>query len=196
MPQLANDIKQRMIQRTAVLLAKKGLQGASFSEVLEASGAPRGSLYHHFPGGKEELVLASLAAAGDQAMEVLKNLDGKPAVEVARTFLDLWRTVLVRSNFGAGCAVVAVTIAAEAPALRSSAAEVFQKWRKRLAELLANGGVPAERAPAIAATLLAVCEGAVILSRAEQSFKPFDQVSAEQLSAIRAVTGTNRDALK
>jgi TetR/AcrR family transcriptional regulator, lmrAB and yxaGH operons repressor len=191
---LANDSKQRMIQRAAVLLAKKGLQGASFSEVLAASGAPRGSVYHHFPGGKEELVLAAVVAAGEQAMAVLQTLDGKPAVEVARTFLDLWRTVLVRSNFGAGCAIVAVTIAAEAPALRLSAAEIFQKWRRRLAELFVNGGVPAARAPAIAATLLAACEGAVILSRAEQSFEPFDQVAAEQLSMIEAVINHRRRA--
>jgi TetR/AcrR family transcriptional regulator, lmrAB and yxaGH operons repressor len=183
-----------MIQRAAVLLAKKGLQGASFSEVLAASGAPRGSVYHHFPGGKEELVLAAVVAAGEQAMAVLQTLDGKPAVEVARTFLDLWRTVLVRSNFGAGCAIVAVTIAAEAPALRQSAAEIFQKWRRRLAELFVNGGVPAARAPAIAATLLAACEGAVILSRAEQSFEPFDQVAAEQLSMINAVINHRRRA--
>jgi TetR/AcrR family transcriptional repressor of lmrAB and yxaGH operons len=191
---LVNDSKQRMIQRAAVLLAKKGLQGASFSEVLAASGAPRGSVYHHFPGGKEELVLAAVVAAGEQAMAVLQTLDGKPAVEVARTFLDLWRTVLVRSNFGAGCAIVAVTIAAEAPALRQSAAEIFQKWRRRLAELFVNGGVPAARAPAIAATLLAACEGAVILSRAEQSFEPFDQVAAEQLSMINAVINHRRRA--
>jgi TetR/AcrR family transcriptional repressor of lmrAB and yxaGH operons len=191
---LANDSKQRMIQRAAVLLAKKGLQGASFSEVLAASGAPRGSVYHHFPGGKVELVLAAVVAAGEQAMAVLQTLDGKPAVEVARTFLDLWRTVLVRSNFGAGCAIVAVTIAAEAPALRQSAAEIFQKWRRRLAELFVNGGVPAARAPAIAATLLAACEGAVILSRAEQSFEPFDQVAAEQLSMINAVINHRRRA--
>lgn len=191
---LVNDSKQRMIQRAAVLLAKKGLQGASFSEVLAASGAPRGSVYHHFPGGKVELVLAAVVAAGEQAMAVLQTLDGKPAVEVARTFLDLWRTVLVRSNFGAGCAIVAVTIAAEAPALRQSAAEIFQKWRRRLAELFVNGGVPAARAPAIAATLLAACEGAVILSRAEQSFEPFDQVAAEQLSMINAVINHRRRA--
>jgi len=61
---MARDTRQKMIERAAILLAQKGLQGASFSEVLEASGAPRGSLYHHFPGGKDELVLAAVALAG------------------------------------------------------------------------------------------------------------------------------------
>ncbi len=54
---MADGVKQRMIREAALALARKGLQRASFSEVLEASGAPRGSLYHHFPGGKGELVL-------------------------------------------------------------------------------------------------------------------------------------------
>src|SRR5271154_6965956 len=118
---MAGEIKQRMIARTAVLLAKKGLQGTSFSEVLEASGAPRGSLYHHFPGGKDELVLAALGAAGDQAMAVLDSLAGQPATEVAQTFIALWRMVLAKSDFAAGCAVVAVTVAADSAALREAA---------------------------------------------------------------------------
>jgi TetR/AcrR family transcriptional regulator, lmrAB and yxaGH operons repressor len=183
---LISPIKQNMIERTTVLLAKKGLQGASFSEVLEASGAPRGSLYHHFPGGKEELVLAALGAAGDQAMDVLNRLEGKSAVEVTQTFLGLWRLVLSRSDFGAGCAVVAVTVAADGPALLESAAGVFRNWRARLAELLAAGGVPAEKAPMMAATLIAACEGAVVLSRAERSFETFDLIAAGQVAVVRS----------
>jgi AcrR family transcriptional regulator len=190
---LAGDIKQRMIERTAVLLAKKGLQGTSFSDVLEASGAPRGSLYHHFPGGKDELVLAALNAAGDQAMKVLNLLSGKPATEVAQTFIGLWRLVLGKSNFGAGCAVVAVTVAADSPELLERAAEVFRGWRSRLGALLADGGVPADRASALSASLISACEGAVILSRAERSFEPFDLVAAEQLRAVRAAMTVNTD---
>src|ERR1700761_5856097 len=87
-----SSVKQRMIERTAVLLAKKGLQGASFSQILEESGAPRGSLYHHFPGGKDELVLEAIGLAQDQAMAVLEKLKGQPADQVATAFLELWRT--------------------------------------------------------------------------------------------------------
>ncbi|MGA7809044.1 TetR/AcrR family transcriptional regulator [Bradyrhizobium sp.] len=187
---MAGEIKQRMIERTAVLLAKKGLQGTSFSEVLEASGAPRGSLYHHFPGGKDELVLAALNAAGDQAMAVLDGLAGKPATEVTQAFIGLWRLVLTKSDFAAGCAVVAVTVAADSPALLGAAAEVFRTWRSRLGGLLAQGGVPADRALALSTGLISACEGAVILSRAERSFEPFDLVAAEQQRAVQsAITG-------
>ena len=181
---MAANIKQTMIERTAVLLAKRGLQGASFSEILEASGAPRGSLYHHFPGGKDELVLAALEHAANQALGVLDRLSGQPAREVAEGFLSLWRSVLARSDFSAGCAVAAVTVAAESESLRARAADILRHWREKLATLLAAGGIPKKKARAIAASLVAACEGAVILARAEHSFEPFDLVAAEQLAMI------------
>ena len=180
------NVKQTMIERTAVLLAKKGLQGASFSEILEASGAPRGSLYHHFPGGKDELVLAALEHAGNQALGVLDRLSGKSAREVAEGFLSLWRSVLARSDFSAGCAVVAVTVAADSEELRLRAAEILRGWREKLAALFTKSGIPKKKARAIAASLVASCEGAVILARAERTFEPFDLVAAEQLAMVEA----------
>ena len=179
------DIRQVMIDRTALLLAKKGLQGTSFSDILAASGAPRGSLYHHFPGGKDELVLAAIAAAGDRAMTVLAPLAGRPAIEVTETFLALWRLVLQKTDFAAGCAVAAVTVAAETPALLESAATVFRNWRVQLADLLAQGGIPVPAAPALATMLIAATEGAVILARAERSMEPFEMVATAQLDAVR-----------
>jgi TetR/AcrR family transcriptional regulator, lmrAB and yxaGH operons repressor len=187
---LAGDIKQTMIERTAVLLAKKGLQGTSFSEILEASGAPRGSLYHHFPGGKDELVLAALEHAASQALGVLDQLSGKYAREVAEGFLSLWRSVLARSDFSAGCAVVAVTVAAESEELRGRAADILANWRDKLAALFVESGIAKKKARALAASLVAACEGAVILARAERSFEPFDLVTAEQLAMIEAAMKT------
>jgi AcrR family transcriptional regulator len=190
---LAGNVRRQMIERTALLLARKGLQGASLSEVLQASGAPRGSLYHHFPGGKDELILAAIDVAGAYAMGVLDRLAGAPATTVAERFIALWRSVLQASDFGAGCAVAAVTVAANAPELLERAAGVFRQWRARLGELLAAGGVEPKRAGALAATLISACEGAVILARAERSFEPFDLVAAEQIAAIRAaMTGALR----
>jgi TetR/AcrR family transcriptional repressor of lmrAB and yxaGH operons len=180
-----------MIERTVVLLAKKGLQGASFSQILEQSGAPRGSLYHHFPGGKDELVLAAVALAGDQAMAVLERLAGRPAPDIAEAFIALWRLVLTRSDFGAGCAVAAVTVAAETPALRQEAGAVFRRWRTRLAELLEAGGVPAGRGTAMGASLISACEGGVILARGEGSLEPFELVTSEQLRQIRAASDSD-----
>jgi TetR/AcrR family transcriptional regulator, lmrAB and yxaGH operons repressor len=184
-----DDVKTRMVQKAALSLAAKGLQRTSFSEVLKASGAPRGSLYHHFPGGKDELVLDALDLAGDWAMKVLSDLAGRPATEVAQGFIDLWRRVLAGSHFGSGCAIAAVTIAAETPELLNRAATVFRTWVSHIGALLARGGIPRDRAPALATMLISACEGAVILSRAEQSFGPLDLVAAELIAAVAAAQG-------
>ena len=183
---MAGDIRQRMIGRTAVLLAKKGLQGTSFSEVLEASGAPRGSLYHHFPGGKDELVMAALGATADQMREALKGLSGAPAGEVARAFGRVWRTILERSDFAVGCAVVAITVAAESPSMLNRAGEVFRSFGANLAKLLIDGGVASERSQALAVMLISGFEGAVVLARAQRSFEQFDLVAAELYAIVDA----------
>jgi AcrR family transcriptional regulator len=183
---LVADIKRKMIAETAMSLARRGLQRTSFSEILAASGAPRGSLYHHFPGGKDELVLAALQAAGDFALGAIERSAGGSAVDTASAFVALWRSVLAGSDFNAGCAVVAVAVAADSPPLIERAAKVFRDWRTRLAGRLAAGGVPEARSDACALSLIAALEGAVVLARAERSFEPFDLVAAMQIETIKA----------
>lgn len=183
---MAKDTRQNMIERAAILLATKGLQGTSFSEVLGASGAPRGSLYYHFPDGKDELVLEAIRHAGSNALEAMKSARGRPADEVAQLFLSLWRTLLVRTEFHAGCAVAAVTIASSSARVVTEAASIFRSWRQTLGDLLAEGGIPFDRAPAMAATLIAASEGATIVSRAERNLEPFDLVAEETVRAVRA----------
>jgi TetR/AcrR family transcriptional repressor of lmrAB and yxaGH operons len=172
-----------MIDGAVTLLALHGLEGTSFSDVLERSGAPRGSIYHHFPGGKDQLVGAAIELAGERALGVLDHLHGSSPKVVTESFLDLWREVLVRSNLRAGCAVLAVTVATDSPDLLDQAASIFRAWRGRLAELFVEGGMPGDAAARLAATLVAASEGAVVLSRAERSLEPFDLVAAELLAA-------------
>ncbi len=186
---MVRDVRRRMIDSAALLLAKQGLQATSFTEVLESSGAPRGSLYHHFPGGKQELVLASMSAAGARALAALDGLDGRTAVELAESYLARWRSLLEVASFGIGCAITAVTVAADSHEELDRAAEVFRAWAGRLGELLAAGGVPESRAPALATTLIAASEGAVVLARAAESFVPFDEVAVELVAMVGSAAG-------
>jgi AcrR family transcriptional regulator len=172
-----------MIDGAVRLLARQGLQGTSFAEVLEATGTPRGSIYHHFPGGKDQLVAAAIETAGEETLHGLSGLKGAGPEQVTERYLGLWRELLVRSDAGAGSAVLAVTVATRSEEMLTRAAAVFRSWRERLTELLADGGHP--NPSGFAATLVAASEGAVVLSRAERSLEPFDAVAAFLLAEAR-----------
>jgi AcrR family transcriptional regulator len=174
-----------MVASAVVLLAKGGFQGTSFAGVLADSGTPRGSIYHHFPDGKEQLIAAAVDYAGDRAVRILDALSGRSAVEVVDGFMAIWRTVLERSGFTAGCSVLAVTVSADSPALLDRAGEAFRSWQLRLAELFRSAGLARPDADAFATMLIAASEGAVVLARAQQSLTPFETVH-QQLRAIAA----------
>ena len=185
---MARGVRERMVASAVDLLARHGLQATSFSEVLDHSGAPRGSIYHHFPEGKEQMIGSALDLAGGRAIELLDRKAGAPAEEVATWFLHIWREVLIRGKFEAGCAVLAVAVAAESPELLDQTARVFRTWRQRLAELLEQGGLQPGDAQRFAATLVASSEGAVVLARAEQSLEPFELVAEQLLDQVRALS--------
>jgi TetR/AcrR family transcriptional regulator, lmrAB and yxaGH operons repressor len=185
-----SGVRDRMVAGAARLLAQRGLQATSFSAVLAETNAPRGSIYHHFPGGKEELVTAAIEATRQQALSLIDQDMGAPAVEVAESFLATWRGLLTRAQFDAGCALVAVTVAAETDALRQRAAEAFRDWRDRLACALEAGGLSEAGAGSTAAMLLAASEGAVVMCRAEQDIRPFDLVAGQLVGHVRALTAT------
>jgi len=185
---VARDVRERMIEGAVRLLAQHGLQATSFNEVLELTGAPRGSIYHHFPGGKDELISAAVDRAGAHALKALDDRDLASAEELTAVFLGLWRELLTRTQFRAGCAVLAVTVATDSPDLLNEAGTVFRAWRGRLAQLLEEGGLTAKGAAQFAATLVAASEGAVALSRAEQSMQSFDLVAEQLLDQVRGMT--------
>lgn len=185
---LAADVRDRMIEGAIRLLAQQGLDATSFADVLALTGAPRGSVYHHFPEGKAQLVRAAVDRAGAHALQALAGQQGASAEDLVATFLGLWREVLVRSQLRAGCAVLAVTVATDSPDLLHHAGMVFRSWRGQLAELFEQAGLSTKEAAQFATILVAASEGAVVLSRAEQSLEPFELTAAQLLDQIRAMT--------
>ena len=101
-------VRSRMVEGAVRLLATKGVEGTSFAEVLEATDSPRGSVYHHFPGGKPELLHAALDLASERGLAAMEATRGQPGTVVIERFLALWRGLLDYSRLTAGCAVVAV----------------------------------------------------------------------------------------
>ena len=182
---MAGEAADRMIASAVKLLAMHGFDATTFSSVLKDSGAPRGSIYYHFPEGKDQLVGAAIDLAGDRALALTDSFNGMSATEIVDAFAGLWRAVLLRSDFRAGCAVLAVTVSADVPELADRAAAIFRSWREHLGQALETAGIEAVEARALALTIIASCEGATVMCRAEHSLEPLDVVAAH-LRAIVA----------
>ena len=174
-----------MVTGAVRLLATSGLEGVSFSTVLELTGAPRGSIYHHFPEGKSQLIELALERAGQYLLAAMETPPRSGAVQVSEHFFEIWRKVLLGSNFQAGCAVLAVTVATREPALLKAARKVFLSWQDRLAQQLTRGGLKPDRAKMMAITMITSVEGAVVLSRATRSSEPFETTVAALLDQIK-----------
>ena len=182
---MAHDSKEQMIEGAIRLLATKGLQATSFSEVLALTGAPRGSIYHHFPKGKNELIAAALDVSSQRTLQLMETQRGESARAITEFFLDLWRKLLVHSQFQAGCSVLAVTIAVDSEELRLKVASIFDAWQKKLTELYIEAGVDSDIAADFSFELISASEGAVVVARAQKSLAPFEAVAKRLILSIQ-----------
>jgi len=175
-----------MIRSAALLIGSRGLSGTSLSDVLADSGAPRGSIYHHFPGGKKQLATDAIGWTSDQVLGHLEHCPAARAADVLECFIDLWRQSVLASGASSGCPVAGVAIGAgEAVGdLIEPVRDAFRSWTARLAARLQEVGVPGYRAGPIAVAALAGMEGALILCRAEGSSQPLDAVAAELMRLL------------
>jgi AcrR family transcriptional regulator len=182
----SSEARQKMIESAAILFRERGVRGTSFSDVLEHSGAPRGSVYHHFSGGKRELAEEATRWAGELivagAVAALERDDPVHAVEV---ICRRWIAIVRASDFRAGCTIVAATLEGDRePAVRDAAGEAFSSWEREISRAFRRHGVPAARARSIATLLIASIEGGIVLARAQRSTRPLERVAEELRSTV------------
>jgi TetR/AcrR family transcriptional repressor of lmrAB and yxaGH operons len=181
------EVRRRMVATAARLLAENGPGGASFGDVLKASGASRGSTYHHFPDGKREMYAAALDLASGRAFAALEGVRGRPAAEVVEAFFAMWRGLLTTTDLRLGCAVLAVAVAGEDSDSIAHSGHIFATWRAQLQSLFVESGASADRAHSLAALTIASAEGAVAIARAEKSIASFELVASEVADLARAI---------
>ncbi len=183
---MATDTRRRMIAGAAEAIGTQGAAAMSLRDLARAAGVPLGSTYHHFPGGKAQLVEEAVAATGRQVSRLLEQSRAQGVEAALRSFAEHWRVLLVRTDFATGCPVLAVATEAE-PALQEVARGVFAEWQQAIATALAADGVPPDRAASLGRLVIASLEGAVAVSRAERSADPLDEVVAELSALLAAV---------
>jgi len=173
--------RERMIASTALLVRERGARATSIDAVLEHSGAPRGSVYHHFPGGREQLLREATDYAGEYVARRLEQTPADDPLAALDRLLDEYRATLVATDFRAGCPVVAVAVesAEEGPDLRDDVVGAFNRWRQTIAQSLITSGIEEARADELAMLVVAGFEGAVILSRAYRDLAPLENLRDE-----------------
>jgi AcrR family transcriptional regulator len=182
-----------MIQSAALLFRERGVRGTAFADVLEHSGAPRGSVYHHFPGGKQQLAEEATRFAGDfLAAGIVAALQDDDPVAAIGTFASFWIGILRDSDYAAGCPVVAATLDGdEAPGARAAADAAFKRWERLIADAIERHGTTREQARSTATLAIAAIEGAIILSRAQRSAAPLKRVARELTKIATATIGAS-----
>jgi len=173
---------------TALLMRERGARATSLDDVLEHSGAPRGSIYHHFPGGREELLREATDYAGEYlARRLERAVADDPFGALDRVF-DEYRANLLATDFRAGCPVVAVAVESgdDEPDLRENVKGAFDRWRAALAAGFEAGAISRRRADELAQLVIASFEGALILSRAYRDVGPLDLTRNELRELVQA----------
>jgi len=175
-----------MVRSAASLIRSRGVSATSLADVLADSGAPRGSIYHHFPEGKAQLAEDAIRWTSERLLAHLRA--GTPAgpSAVLERFIDVWRRTVVASAGTAGCVVagVAIDTVPEETGVMGLVRATFRSWAGVLAEQLQDAGVPPQRAKPIAMATLAGMEGALILCRAEGNVRPLDAVAEELMRLL------------
>ena len=170
-----------MIRSAAVLFRSKGVDGTAFSDVIAHSGAPRGSIYHHFPGGKAELAEEATRYAGERvAAGLAAALAEDDPVATLTGFAAATGKGLESTRFQEGCPIAAAALEGpRAPGARAAAGDAMRSWEDLLAASFERNGVAPERARSVATMIVASIEGAIVLARAQGSVEPLDRVRAE-----------------
>lgn len=187
---MAPDSRDRMVRAAIELFRERGYAATSFGDVLARSGAPRGSIYHHFPGGKEELAAEALRRYTAATVRALTAaIEAGTAVEAIRVFIAASRDSLVASDFRHSCPIagVALDLLPADGELAGHVAAAYDRWRELIGSALERDGVPPVRAAALAALVVATAEGALLLARVDRGPTAIDAAGEELLAHVAAV---------
>jgi AcrR family transcriptional regulator len=184
-----------MVRAAAKLFRVHGVTATGLREIVEAADAPRGSLQHYFPGGKEQLITEALQYAGDRAgrhvERLLDRLEEPTPGTLFASMAGEWRDLYLRAGFAEGCplAAAATDTVAESPGVRAALSEALYRWQRPLESALGQLGIPAARRASLAVLMMSALEGALILARSREDTSVIDTVVVELRPVLDAAVG-------
>ncbi|MEA5358912.1 TetR/AcrR family transcriptional regulator [Amycolatopsis sp., V23-08] len=176
------DTRQRMLDTAADLFHSQGYHATGLTQLTTAGGAPKGSLYFHFPGGKEQLAAEAVRLSSERTGQLLRAVvtDAPDVATTVDRVVDVLANFLTESDFQRGCplATVALDAAAESEPIREACADGYSAWHDILTEYLAAQGLGPDRADELGTIVLAAVEGGLLLARTRRDVAPLRAVAA------------------
>jgi len=173
--------KENIVKTTMRLFRKQGYASTGLQQVLAESGAPKGSLYHYFPNGKESLGEAAVGMAGELIAEMLNGLAAKHAQPKAfvRAYCKVMARWMEESKFRSGCPIATAMLetAPQSPSMTAAGARAIDRWIAIVGDVLQRSGMQAREAAVRAELLVSTMEGALLLARVRQSTRPILDVA-------------------
>jgi AcrR family transcriptional regulator len=181
------ETRARVVQSAKERMRRHGVAATSMLDAIADAGASRGSLYHYFPGGKAQLIDEATATACEEYGAAFALIEAMDAADAIPAIVDYWRAQVEVTEFSGGCAVAAAALSGdETESARVKAGAGFRAWTGSIEKMLLVSRVPPARAGTLASLILSAIEGAVIVSLAQRSMVPMEEVAAELLQTIDA----------
>ena len=175
--------RTRLVDAARRLLQQRGYHGVGTAEILALAEAPKGSMYHHFPEGKQQIAAAAVARIGEDVLAVLRAADTKrePVDALIRRLARGMAKWLKETNFRESTMLASVSACADPtlPTLQTALHDALATWRAELTTLLIRDGVSRAAAPGLSQTILAALEGALLTARIERSERVVIEVAAQ-----------------
>ena len=191
------DSRRRMLDAAAELFRAQGYHATGLNQLVAQGGAPKGSMYFHFPGGKEQLAAEAMREAAGRVLEQLRAAaQGAPdAATAIALVIDALADELVATGFRSGCplASVALDASAQSEPIAAACGEGYRSWRDAIAALLHRHGVAEEPAAALATVTLAAIEGGLLLARTDRDVRPLRQVRDHLVSVIDSGSAESKE---
>lgn len=187
---MASDTKDRIMDSSAELFRRQGYTGTGVKQIVAAANAPFGSLYHFFPGGKEQLGAEVIRSSGQLYIQLFATIavQAPDVLSAVRDFFDGAAETLQETDYADACpiATVALEVASTSEPLREATADVFESWVVGATEYFAAYCIPREKARELAFSMLSLLEGAFIFCRAMRTVEPLHVAGASAVAAVEA----------
>jgi AcrR family transcriptional regulator len=189
--------RTKMLVSAAEVMRERGAAGVTIDAVLARSGAPRGSVYYHFPEGRNQILSEALRHSGDSITATIDAAADRGARALLREFIELWERLLTDGEFLAGCPVVAAAISSDEndQDLTIEAGVILGRWCTALTRAFMKDGFDADDAASLAVTSISALEGAIVLARSSRCVRPLSQVGEQLEFLIKAREFVTRNGM-